>query len=209
MAEPESTYVRLDNQKWKDKLESELIASGLPDAIKTLTREMVDRARRNALLSEADAIIRMLRKMGNEQEYVLFPYSPSLFHLISSCRRKLLEARRTKNDYDAAKRGYDQARKQFEFVLETWNREEHMQIRENRVLVERASVIISQKAYTSVGQAIERTLRDRRLRDVQLEDEKPGRGPRGASAGEKGVSVLGHPAWTRCTEQVPYRAPRF
>jgi hypothetical protein len=64
-----------------------------------------------------------------------------------------------------------------------------MQIQENRLLLEKASVIISQKAYGFIGQAIERTLQDWRLGDIQSEDGDLGRGPRGASAGEKGVSV--------------------
>ena len=84
-----------------------------------------------------------------------------------------------------------------------------MQIRENRMLVEKASVIISQKAYTLVGQAIEKILQDWKLRDTQAEDGGLGREPRGAFASEQGVSVLGYPARTRQTELVPYRVSRF
>jgi len=85
-------------------------------------------------------------------------------------------------------------------VLDTWKREEHMQIQENRLLLEKASSIISQKADGLIGQAIEKTLQDWRLGAIQSEDGDLGRGPRGASAGEKGVSVEGHPALTRCTQ---------
>ena len=66
-----------------------------------------------------------------------------------------------------------------------------MQIQENRILLEKASIMISQKAYGFIGQAIERTLQDWRLGAVQSEDGDFGRAPRGASAGEKGVSLLG------------------
>ena len=65
-----------------------------------------------------------------------------------------------------------------------------MQIQENRRLLERASVIISQKAYGFIDQAIEGTLTDWRLGVIQSEDEDLGRGPRGASIGAKEVSVL-------------------
>jgi len=65
-----------------------------------------------------------------------------------------------------------------------------MQIQENRLLLEKASSMISQKAHGFIGQAIERTLQDWRLGAIQSEDgDLIGRGPRGASAGEKGVSV--------------------
>jgi len=93
-------------------------------------------------------------------------------------------------------------------VLDDWNREEHMQIQENRLLLEKASLMISQKAYGLIGQAIERTLQDWRLGDIQSEDRDLGRGPRGASAGEKGVSVLETSRFDRCTQQVGYRALR-
>jgi hypothetical protein len=65
-----------------------------------------------------------------------------------------------------------------------------MQIQENRQLLERASMMISQKAYTFVNQAIERTLQDWRLGDINSDDGGFGRAPRGASADEKGVRAL-------------------
>src|SRR5258708_32640191 len=108
------------------------------------------------------------------------------FIQFSLCRRKLLEARRTKDDYNSAKRGYDQAREQFQAVLDTWNREEHMQIQENRQLLERASGMTSQKAYGFINQAIERTLQDWRLGNIQSGDGDFGRGPGGVPAVQQG-----------------------
>ena len=135
---------------------------------------------------------------------------PALIWL-SPCRRKLLEARRTKDDYNTAKRGYDQAREQFLAVLETWSREEQLEVQENRQLLEKASVMVSQRAYGFIGQAIERTLRQWRLGAIQSEDRVLGlgRAPRGASASEKGVSVLEYPTLVRYTEQVAFRVSRF
>ena len=89
--------------------------------------------------------------------------------------------------------------------MDTWNREEHKQVQENRILLERASVMISRKAYGLIGQAIEKTLQDWGLGDIQSEDGDLGRGPQGASASEKGVSVLEYPALARYTQQVAYR----
>jgi len=173
VGDPRATYHQFDTKDWRNKISAELQTSGLPGATQKLTKEMVDSARINALLSETDTIIRQLREMINVQE------------------RKLLEARRTKDDYNSAKRSYDHAREQFQVVLDTWNREEHRQIQENRQLLERASVTISQKAYTFVNQAIERTLQDWRLGDINSDDGGLGRGPQGASADEKGgVKVL-------------------
>ena len=82
MAEPESIFAQFTNQIWKDKLEDELETSGLPAAIRTLTREILDHARSNAFLSEADAMIRKLRQTSNAQGCVRFPYGASEFCLV-------------------------------------------------------------------------------------------------------------------------------
>ena len=82
VGDPKATYGRFDIQIWRDKLQVELRASGLPGAIQKLTKEMVDSARINALLREADTIIRQLREMSNVQEYVLSLYSPPSFNLV-------------------------------------------------------------------------------------------------------------------------------
>ena len=170
---------------------------------------MVDSDRINTLLKEADIIIRQLREMSKIQEYVLFRLYIASVRLNPSFRRMLLEARRTKHDYNSAARSYDQAREQFQTALDTWNREERMQIQENRILLEKASTMISQKAYGFIGQAIERTLRDWRDGDNQLDDEDLGRGPQAAFVGDKGVSVLEYANLTRYTQQVAFRVSRY
>ena len=75
-----------------------------------------------------------------------------------------------------------------------------MQIQDNRILLEKASIFISRKAHGFIGQAIERTLQDWKLGVIRSEDEDLGRGPQGASAGENGVSVLEYPALARYTQ---------
>ena len=86
-----------------------------------------------------------------------------------------------------------------------------MLIQENRLLLEKASVIILQRAHGLISQAIDRTLQDWRLGDIQSEDGDLGlgRGPRGASASETSVRVLEYPTLARYTEQVAFRASRF
>ena len=96
-------------------------------------------------------------------------------------------------------------------MLETWNREEQLEVQENRQMLEKASGMISQRAHGFIGQAIERTLRQWRLGAIESEDGDLGlgRAPRGASAGEKGVSVLEYPTLARCTKHVAFRVSRF
>ena len=81
VGDPKAAYERFDFRTWKNKLEKELAASGLPDAIQTLTREMVDRARVKALLSETDTITKHLKDMRSVHGCVPFLYSPASFDL--------------------------------------------------------------------------------------------------------------------------------
>jgi hypothetical protein len=88
------------------------------------------------------------------------------------CRRKLFEARRTKDDFSTAKRKYDQDREKFQLVLDTWTSEQHRQIQVNRQLLERASGIISKKADGFMNKAIEKTLRECKFGDIWLGDAR-------------------------------------
>jgi hypothetical protein len=49
--------------------------------------------------------------------------------------------------------------------------DQHSKIQNNRQLLERASVAIVQKAHALVNQAIEKTLQDWKLGEIQSEDE--------------------------------------
>ena len=59
---------------WQDKLQAELRASGFSGDIQRLAKEMVENARVNALLSDADTVIRQLREMRIVYECVLPRY---------------------------------------------------------------------------------------------------------------------------------------
>ena len=69
--DPRATYDQIDTQMWRDKLQAELRASGLPEDIQRLTKKMVDSARVNTLLSEANTVIRQLQEMRTVYECVL------------------------------------------------------------------------------------------------------------------------------------------
>ena len=84
-----------------------------------------------------------------------------------------------------------------------------MQIQDNRILLQKASQIISQKADGFIGQAIEKILQDWKLGTIQSEDGGLGRGPQGASAGEKRASVFEYPDLTRYAHQVAGRMLRY
>ncbi len=82
VGDPKAAYTRFDFQTWKVKLEMELHASGLPGTIQELTREIVDRARIKAFLSETDTVIRHLKELKSVQGCVPFSCSPPTFHLL-------------------------------------------------------------------------------------------------------------------------------
>ena len=82
VGDPKAAYDRFNFNTWKNKLDIELRASGLPGAIQELTREMVDRARIKALLSETDTMTKYLRELRSVQGCVPLSNSPSSFHVI-------------------------------------------------------------------------------------------------------------------------------
>jgi hypothetical protein len=62
----------MNPELWRNKLIYELNHSGLPDAIKKLTREMVDQAKQRAFLLEGEGVCKQLRKMNSAQEFVSY-----------------------------------------------------------------------------------------------------------------------------------------
>ena len=82
MGKPEDAYGHFTSQTWQETLQKELRNSALPWAIERLTRDLAESARSNALLREADTIVRQLRKMSNVQEYVLFLCISPSFDLV-------------------------------------------------------------------------------------------------------------------------------
>ena len=81
LREPEAVYDRLSFTVWKEELERELHASGLPDAIQELIIEMGDRARIRALLNETDTITKYFKELRSVQGCVPLLYSPSSVNL--------------------------------------------------------------------------------------------------------------------------------
>ena len=81
LQEPKAVYDRLSFPEWKEVLNRELLASGLPNAVQELIIEMGDRARIRALLSETDTIAKYFKELRSVQGCVSFLYSPSSLNL--------------------------------------------------------------------------------------------------------------------------------
>ena len=99
---------------------------------------------------------------------------------------------------------YDQAREQFKVVLETWKGQEDMQIQENRQLLERASTLMSNKAYEFINKAIESTLKSCKFGIIQSVDGNAGR-----PASTDGRQVRPRARSSTCAEGVTHRGARF
>jgi hypothetical protein len=72
---PRTTYNRFSFQTWRDKIQAELRASGLPETIQWLTREIFNRAWVQERPSKAGTLTRQLREMRNVYGCVLLQYS--------------------------------------------------------------------------------------------------------------------------------------
>jgi len=64
---PELVYNDYDRDGWVEKVEEQLNKSGLPSVIHKLTRELVDSARKNALISETAEAIRLVRELRKKE----------------------------------------------------------------------------------------------------------------------------------------------
>jgi hypothetical protein len=64
---PKLVYDDYSQAGWVEKVEEQLENSGLPHVIQTLTREMVDSARKNALTSETAEAIRLVRELRKKE----------------------------------------------------------------------------------------------------------------------------------------------
>ena len=64
---PELVYKEYSRGEWEEKVEEQLANSGLPNVIHKLTRELVDRARKNALTGEILEAIRHIRELRKKE----------------------------------------------------------------------------------------------------------------------------------------------
>ena len=84
-------------------------------------------------------------------------------------------------------------------ALETLGRVGSIQAQEVRVLLEKKLRMINQRACGLINQTITKTLTDS---GMSLEVMDVGHGTRGASSGERGVSVFQYHCWATDTERV-------
>jgi hypothetical protein len=77
--------------------------------------------------------------------------------------RKLLEARRTQDEFETAKREYDKTRQKLQIVLETWDWKEQEQIDMSRQQLQNAYTFVSRKAEGLIQSALREALKSRAL----------------------------------------------
>jgi len=73
-------------------------------------------------------------------------------------RRKLLEARRTRGEFEAAKSAYDKTRQKLEAILETWDLKGLEQVDKSRKQLQNAYTFISRKADGFIQPALQKVL---------------------------------------------------
>lgn len=73
------------------------------------------------------------------------------------------------DEYREAKSAYKQARSELENVMDIWDRE-HEQMDSAHHFLERASDMVSTKSHGLTKQIVDKTLRDWRLGNIQVED---------------------------------------
>ena len=110
--------------------------------------------------------------------------------------RKLLEARRSKDEFDEAKREYDAARAKFFQLIDSWNVAEHQQRTNYHNRMKKGLAALKTRTNKHITDAIEKTLRDWSIGSTptikeEFTDGVIGRGPDFATAQERGgITVL-------------------
>lgn len=102
-----------------------------------------------------------------------------------------MEARRSRVEYDEAKRGYEKARSQFFQLVDEWNVKEHIQVADYRSRLTKGGENMAQKTKKFIKDAIHKTLNEWNLGELQKEDpDIIGRGPDSAEARNSGGVTL-------------------
>ncbi|PVG00635.1 hypothetical protein CPB86DRAFT_181593 [Serendipita vermifera] len=138
--QPDMAFTRMNTEIWMNTLEKELNKSGLPVAIRRLTKEMVDQAKRHALLMENDTVLRQLRRMSTIHE------------------RKLVENRRTAADFAEARKEYEIKRSKLQRYIQSCERFEHETIWPYIQRLNHGIRVIETTSYPKTGIALKKTL---------------------------------------------------
>lgn len=107
-----------------------------------------------------------------------------------------MEARRSKDEFDAAKREYDAARAKFFQLIDSWNVAEHQQRTNYHNRMNKGMQALKNRTDEHITDAIKKTLKDWSLGSrpsikEEFTDDVIGRGPGSAKAKERGgVTVL-------------------
>ena len=65
---PEHTYNAMSPEKWQRAVKYQWEHSGLPDALRRLTSDMVDQAKQRVLVSEGIQLHKHIRKINSGQQ---------------------------------------------------------------------------------------------------------------------------------------------
>lgn len=102
-----------------------------------------------------------------------------------------MEARRTRVEYDKAKREYEKARSKFFQLIDEWNVKEHTQVAEYRSKLMKGGDNMAKMTDKFISDAIRKTLSDWPLGEIQQQDpETIGRGPNPVRAHNTGVAMV-------------------
>jgi len=86
-------------------------------------------------------------------------------------RRKLLEARRTEGEFEAAKNAYDKTRQKLQGILNTWDLTGQEQIEKSHKRLQNAHSFISRKADGFIEPALQKVLQQWGLMDRESDSD--------------------------------------
>ncbi|KAG8820618.1 hypothetical protein FRC19_008722 [Serendipita sp. 401] len=105
-ANGQKAYKRFDHDEWVEEIREQVTDSGLPDAIEVLFQDIVSQARRRVMMQELHSAYRVVCNFTSD-------YS-----------RILEGARRTRAEYDRAKKEFERDKNAYYRLLREWKAEE-------------------------------------------------------------------------------------
>jgi response regulator RpfG family c-di-GMP phosphodiesterase len=131
VANPSDTYAVYDAQKWRRAVDQQWVHSGLPNALRRLTSDLVAQAKQRVLLEETMQFQKQLRRITINQQYAWRHLTVLCLELMLNWyRRVLLEMRRSRDDFEAAQEQFQMARVEFTSTLDIWSGKEQQRDRD-------------------------------------------------------------------------------
>jgi len=122
---PRDTYKVFDAETWRKAVDRQWDKSGLPNALRRLTSDLVVQARRKVLIEECAQFLKQVRKIIINQKYAWVIFSHFVLDLmLNRHRRVLLEMRRSRDEFETARNEFQMARAEFTSTLQVWTSQE-------------------------------------------------------------------------------------